>query len=56
MNSMEIGLVQNDGEENGNVPCMCSVVLTASLYGGYTEATICKYSAQLNNIKFSVAY
>jgi hypothetical protein len=53
---MEIALVQNVDEENGNVPFMCSVGLTASLYQGYTEETVCKYSTQLSSVKFSVAY
>lgn len=53
---MEISLIQNDDEENGNVPCMCSVGLTASLYQGYTEETIFKYSTQFSNVKCSVAY
>jgi len=53
---MEIALIQNDDEENGNVPYICSVGLAASLYQGYTEETVCKYSTQLSNVKFSVAY
>jgi hypothetical protein len=56
MNNMEIALIQNDDEENGNAPRICSVGLAASLYQGYTEETVCKYSTQCSNVKFSVAY